>query len=468
MSPSVSIVIVTWNKRTDVINLLDSLQTIDTPNVSIIVVDNASTDGSVEAIRNHSLTVTLLENSENLGGTGGFNTGIRYALNKFEQKYIWLLDNDAEVKPDTLEKLIAVMEVDASIGIAGSCILNPEDRTQIVEAGGYLDQRTATWKPNLRYQPYSNYKGSPPIDVDYVPACSALVRKKLFDVSGMLDERFFLHWDDVDLGKVAREKGFRVVAVLDSTVFHGTEKGYSNAVLYYDVRNSLLFITKHFSIFQRILPMFRVCFRSLMAARLFGSLGELLLSWYLYQAVENYVSGRFGAAPLPPSHVNNSVEADTLSLDAISTFKNVVVFAVGSSYEIISTVRLIHSVAPSASVTLAAPLDRIDSYRSCALISHFISYDLAREGIGRMAAVGVKLLRSQYDCAISAGSGFVVPFAFFVPRHFVSTDNGSRIIVSKACLGSLWKLPFLALLVLTNSVLVTTKCWLASRRTPAQ
>ena len=468
MSPSVSIVIVTWNKREDILNLLDSLQSIASSEIKIIIVDNASTDGSVEAIRNHPLSVTLLENSENRGGTGGFNAGIRYAMNNLDQKYIWLLDNDAEVMPNTLQKLIAVMEADASIGIAGSCILHPEDRTLIVEAGGHVDERTATWKPNLRYQPYSNYKGTPPIDVDYVPVCSALIRKELFYVVGILDERFFLHWDDVDLGSTAREKGFRVVAVIDSIVLHSTEKGYSNAVLYYDVRNSLLFISKHLSLFQRILPIFRVCVRNLMAARLFGALGEKLLSWYLYQALDNFVSGRYGVAPQPSPRLKTTDNPQKYSSARLPNGRNFVLFAVGSHAEIRSAAYLIRSAVPATSITLAAPSDRIDSYRSCDAIDHFISYDLARDGLSGCVTVVLKLLRLRFDCAVSAGTGFIVPFAFFVRRHIVVAEEGRWIHESNICLNSLWKLPCVVLSGLALSLPYLLKCWLASRRISEQ
>ena len=155
MNSRVTIVIVNWNRKDCVLNLLDSLRSMSTRGNRIVVVDNASTDGSAEAIRNHPLSVTLLENQENLGGTGGFNAGIRYALEYFEQDYLWLLDNDAEVTPDTLAQMVGAMTRNASIGVAGSCILSPEDRAIIVEAGGFVEQRSGTWRPNLRYQPYT-------------------------------------------------------------------------------------------------------------------------------------------------------------------------------------------------------------------------------------------------------------------------------------------------------------------------
>lgn len=469
MQSVVSIIIVTWNKRDDVLYLLDSLLAIDYPSFKIIVVDNASTDGSAEAIRRHPLSVILIENPENLGGTGGFNTGICFALENLSQDYIWLLDNDAQVMPDTLQKLIAVMDADASVGVAGSCILNPDDHTLIVEAGAFVDKSTVTWIPNLRFHTYSEYKEFPPVDVDYVPACSALIRHKVFDAAGVLDERYFLHWDDVDFSTRVRKTGYRVVAVLGSVVFHGTEKGYSNSTLYYDLRNSLLFVSKYLSFFRRVLPVFRICLRGILAARLFETSGERLLSWYIYEALQNFSLSRFGAAPPPPSQLVKSVEAEAgaCSADELSDCKNVVVFAIGSSSEIRSVIERVHSIAPTASITLAAPSDRIGSYHSSTLIDRFISYDLARLGIWGVAAVGFKLLRNRFDFAVSAGSGFIIPYAFFVRRHVVSINSGKRFVESKICLSSSWKLPFILTTGILFSLPYTLMCLRASQRIAA-
>ena len=87
-----------YEKKNYVLDLLISLRGIHYDNYQIVVVDNASTDGSVETIRSQFPNVDLIVNSKNLGGTGGFNTGIRYVLKKGGFKYVWLLDNDAEVE----------------------------------------------------------------------------------------------------------------------------------------------------------------------------------------------------------------------------------------------------------------------------------------------------------------------------------------------------------------------------------
>ncbi|MGH7791259.1 MAG: glycosyltransferase family 2 protein, partial [Thermodesulfobacteriota bacterium] len=91
--PKVAVVIVSWNKKDYLLSLLNSLRNINYEHYEIIVVDNGSTDGSAEAIREEFPDIHTIAHLENIGGTGGFNTGMRYALLEGGFKYIWLLDN---------------------------------------------------------------------------------------------------------------------------------------------------------------------------------------------------------------------------------------------------------------------------------------------------------------------------------------------------------------------------------------
>ena len=102
----IATIIVNWNKKNDVLDLINDLSGIAEPSFDIFVVDNASTDGSPEAIRNRFPHVHLIINKENLGGTGGFNTGVDHILKLGGYDYIWLLDNDAKIKNDTLTELV--------------------------------------------------------------------------------------------------------------------------------------------------------------------------------------------------------------------------------------------------------------------------------------------------------------------------------------------------------------------------
>src|SRR5437763_10134894 len=102
--PKVAIILINWNGKQDTLECLDSLSRDIYPNKEIIVVDNGSTDDSVEVIRVLFPEVTLLEMESNLGFTGGNNVGIRYALDYLDQEtgYIFLLNNDTTVEPNAL------------------------------------------------------------------------------------------------------------------------------------------------------------------------------------------------------------------------------------------------------------------------------------------------------------------------------------------------------------------------------
>ena len=252
-NPKVAIVIVTWNKKSYVMELLTSLRSINYDNHDIIVVDNASTDDTCQTIREQFPHVNLIVNSENLGGTGGFNTGLRYVLEKGGYKYTWLLDNDAVVERETLIELVKVMEEDDEVGITGSVIMEP-DMDMIVELGAFVSWSIGTWKPNYRNNRLSAMKDMSTTEVDYVAACSSLVRNEALYKIGVMDERYFIHWDDIDLALRAKQAGYKVMASPKSKAYHGLEdKPINPLISYYDIRNGLLTITKHQSGVKRFL-----------------------------------------------------------------------------------------------------------------------------------------------------------------------------------------------------------------------
>jgi GT2 family glycosyltransferase len=127
--PRVFVIVVTYNKKEYVSNLLDSLESIDYANYDVVVVDNASTDDTVACLREKFPAVKLIAKTINDGGSGGFNTGLGYAFQQEGYDYYWLLDNDVVVSKDALTKLVRVLEEYSDIAVAGSqmCQLdNPE------------------------------------------------------------------------------------------------------------------------------------------------------------------------------------------------------------------------------------------------------------------------------------------------------------------------------------------------------
>jgi len=443
MPPRVSIVIVTWNKQLDVLNLLNSLHVICCACTNIVVVDNASTDGTAEAIRQHPLPVNLIENSENLGGAGGFNTGIRYALDNLKPDFIWLLDNDAQADPKALRELVSVMTADVTVGIAGSCILNPIQPSQIVEAGAFIDLMSLSWKPHLRYEPYPSGSQLAAIEVDYVPACSALVRREVFTTIGILDQRYFLHWDDVDFCYRARQAGYRVVSVLKSKVYHGAEKGYSQTGLYFDVRNSLLFARKHLTGLIFGFAIFRVCLRGQSAAALFRLLDESEFAWYLTAAFKDFFHCRFGRAPrLPDAGKSVSGRGGCVLASKLSRCRKILVFVIGSQTEVEAALSAVGQAAPSALIDLAISTERAGAYRSHPLVRKCISFSLAGDSPVRQLMISLNILFAGYDCAVSAGSGFVVPHAFLVRKNYCFDGVTEGLTVSRVSLTKIWFVPF--------------------------
>ncbi|MGI9533903.1 MAG: glycosyltransferase family 2 protein, partial [Thermodesulfobacteriota bacterium] len=252
-NPKVVIVIVTWNKKNFVLNILNSLGKLDYDNFEIIVVDNASTDGTVDSVKEEYPDTYLIVNEHNLGGTGGFNTGINYVLNTEKHfDYLWLLDNDADIETNTLTEIIEVMEKDSSVGLAGSRIVDPENKDITIELGSKFRWDTIDVTPFKR-----NTKNNPKnlvAEVDYVAVCSAVARVEALKKVGPMDERHFLFWDDMDWGLYFKEKGYKVVAVNGSIAYHPsfTERRRGKITdYYYGIRNPLLVYSKHTKMFQR-------------------------------------------------------------------------------------------------------------------------------------------------------------------------------------------------------------------------
>lgn len=366
MNPKVAIVIVNWNKRDYVINLLNSLKDIDYDNYEIIVVDNASTDDSVTEIKKRFHHITLLENKENLGGTGGFNTGMRYALGNTDCKYIWLLDNDAEVERDTLIELVKAMEADAAIGIVGSRIICKETNVT-VECGSYILRDTIGVMPlyrNLRVIP--SHKS---IEVDYVAVCSALVRADVLSIVGLMDKRFFLFWDDMDWGLSFKKNGYKVVAVPTSIVYHPSfterDRGlYTN--YYYGIRNALLTYAKNMSVIK-LIKQFYNYFRILFEGVLFLYLcGEGHIVQIISFALKDFYKKRWGSFlnwhKTIIKNADNDVSKKRELKSLIDRDSKVLIIASNSTYDtIIELSKNLDSITHN--ITLFIQDDRVEIYR---------------------------------------------------------------------------------------------------------
>lgn len=245
MAPRVAILILCYNGIDDTLACLESLRQVEYPQgcFEVIVLDNASQDATPARVREHFPDVTVIENGANLGFAAGNNVGLRYALEHgFE--YALLLNNDTEVQPNFLQGLIETAERDPAIGVVGPTIYYAEQPDLIWSAGGWIDWRRGTSSMrggNERDQ--GQY--SAVADVDFVSGCVLLCKRAVLERAGLLDERFFMYYEETEWCVRIKRAGFRIIHSPHTSVIHKIplnarfDKEY---LAYYMTRNRLLFL----------------------------------------------------------------------------------------------------------------------------------------------------------------------------------------------------------------------------------
>ena len=241
------IVICNYNKKEYVMKCIESLEKQTCKDFEIFVVDNASTDGSTEAMTEvFGEAVHLLRLPENLGGTGGFNAGLRQAL-KGDFDYFLLLDNDVVLKEDCLSELERLMGSHREVGILGCKILLMDQPDTIQEFGPILDPENVNFI--LRYRGEKDTLPLPEIlPCDYVPACAMLVRREVVDKIGLMPEDNFIYYDDIEWCVRCREAGWQVAAANPAKVWHKRGAGIQTTTfsVYYINRNKTEFYMRYF------------------------------------------------------------------------------------------------------------------------------------------------------------------------------------------------------------------------------
>lgn len=242
--PGVTIIVLNWNGLADTLECLRSLSHLDYPNYEVVVVDNGSTDGSARVIHERFPDVTVIENEENLGFTGGNNVGLRYAL-RGNAAYVLLLNNDTVVDSPFLGQMVEVAQGDATIGAVGPTIYYYGEPQVVWSAGGSIDWRRGCTRMIGLDERDDGQFGDVPREVDFVSGCTLLVRRAAIERVGGLDERFFTYYEEVEWCVRMRRAGFRVMHVPQARVWHKilpAAQAESPMVHYYMTRNRLLFL----------------------------------------------------------------------------------------------------------------------------------------------------------------------------------------------------------------------------------
>lgn len=245
VQPSVVCVILNTNRRDDTLACLASLQESTYHNHRTIVLDNTSTDGSVEAIRTGFPGVRVIEIAENRGYAGNNNVGIEAALAQGAD-WVFVLNEDTVLAPECLARLVEVGESDPHIGIVGPMVYHHDEPNIIQSAGGMLGPCWESIHLAKNGRDRGQFPG--PHQVEWISGCAIMVRRAVIEQVGGLDSRFFYYWEETEWCLRAGKAGWRVVHVPQAQLWHkGVQRNYkpNPAIMYYGTRNRFLMYAKH-------------------------------------------------------------------------------------------------------------------------------------------------------------------------------------------------------------------------------
>lgn len=248
-SSLVYVVLLNYNGTQDTVECIQSLLQLDYPNYRILVIDNGSAASCVEEVKKTFPGVEGMDSGGNLGFAGGCNLGIRLALEQGAQ-YVWLLNNDTVVERETLTALVRGLEADQECGMVGSKVLTYGTR-RIDSAGGRLLPFLLLhgWTENIGSGETDRGQYDRDREVDYAPGASMLVRAAAIRETGVMEERYFLYFEETDWCLRMKEKGWKIRYCYQSVVHHkGSQSvgGRSPLQNYYCARNGLFFIRRFY------------------------------------------------------------------------------------------------------------------------------------------------------------------------------------------------------------------------------
>lgn len=251
-SSQVTVVIPHYNGRDILAHCLDSLRKTTYKDYEILLVDNGSSDGSVEMVAAQFPEVRIVQSEINLGFAEGCNLGIRSSMSP----YIVLLNNDTEVTPDWLSILVREAAKDPSIAAVQPKILSFQNRQRFDYAGAAGGEIDILGYPFCRGRLFdttekdeAQYDQS--VDIFWASGAATLIRRDALNVVGLLDSDFFAHMEEIDLNWRFHWAGYRIVSAPESVIYHQTGGTLAQAKfrkMVLNHRNNLLMMLRNLSL----------------------------------------------------------------------------------------------------------------------------------------------------------------------------------------------------------------------------
>lgn len=268
----VAIVILNWNGKTFLQQFLPGVIA-NTPDFAeIIVADNASTDDSINWLKQQHPSIRIIQNLSN----GGFAKGYNDALQHVQAEYYVLLNSDIEVTPGWLEPLVQMLDNDQTVAACQPKIRAFHNKTQFEyagAAGGFIDKWGYPFCRGRMFDSYETDNGqyNDSCEVAWATGACLLIRKSDWDAAGGLDADFFAHMEEIDLCWRLRNRGRKIMYCPNSVIYHvggGTLNKTSPHKTYLNFRNNLILLTKnHASRFFWLKIYLRMCLDGIAAFR---------------------------------------------------------------------------------------------------------------------------------------------------------------------------------------------------------
>ncbi len=263
-----SIIIVNFNAVKILKNCLDSIQQNTTVSHEIILIDNHSIDGSVAFIRDNYPKIKFIENQENLGFSRANNQGLEIA----QGDYVLFLNNDTELLPDSLERLLQFLQENPEVGAVGPQLLYPDNSFQL--STGLFPSIWNEWKMknivkkldagDKIFQNELALQFQQQQDVDWITGACILTRYDLVTELGGFDEKMFMFFEDVDLCKRIQNTGYRIVYFPTAKIIHHqgiTYKGKRDTKKTIYRQSQKYYYSKHNSWLENVFLYFYLKFR---------------------------------------------------------------------------------------------------------------------------------------------------------------------------------------------------------------
>lgn len=260
---NISVIIVNYNSPNDVINSVNSAadEIRQVGNISVYIVDNASTDNSVKILQdsiseNNWSFVTLLKSERNLGFAGGNNIALRHILNHDPKlKYIYLLNPDTQCFPSTITHLSAFLDTHPAVGVVGGASVSVEGKPQTAHFRfpSFLGEMEAVAQTGFISKILKNYtvplpESKMPTQCDWVSGCSLMFRFELLQKIGLMDENYFLYYEELDFCLQIKRLGYEIWHNPTSRIIHieGKTTGIKNQLSQPKRRPSYWFFSRNY------------------------------------------------------------------------------------------------------------------------------------------------------------------------------------------------------------------------------